>query len=301
MSPKPSARSALVLGIPNPVSMGIARGWQLAGNRIASIWYPERLDRTFVLEQDRRLAARAPGLTLTGLRDKAGVNTRSIPRLKEWTGALTAARALKPDIVISLLFPDRIPETLTTAFPGKVLNLHPSLLPAYRGPYPVLNMLWDETIGDHSGFTLHLVSPEFDLGDIIAQRHVAFPDTRNVSAYYMELVKAGTALLTQELNGYLGGSIKARAQALSPESPQGNRSPRQAILTSQLSSSKVRWLCSTIPQVTRLIVDGIGDQVAVTGFKGEEGAPTGAPPLLSGNELSMDAVDARIRLNVSKA
>jgi methionyl-tRNA formyltransferase len=299
MTTNPSPLSALILGIPNPVSMGIARGWQMAGNRIASIWFPERLEKTFVFAQDRDLAAKAPGLTLTGLRDKAGVHTRAVPRLRDWSGSLAVARSLKPDVIISLLFPDRIPETLTRAFPGRIVNLHPSLLPAYRGPYPVLNMLWDETINKHSGFTLHLVSPEFDLGDIIAQRRVPFPATRNVSAYYMELVKAGAGLLTEELSGYFSGTISAVPQEPTAVAPQGKRSPRHAILTSDLSAARMHWLCATVPQVTRLVIDGLPDRVAAIGFLSEEGAPTGAPPHLAGDTVSMDAADARVRLRVS--
>ena len=299
MNPKPSPLSALILGIPNPVSMGIARGWQMAGYRIAAIWYPERLEKTLVFSQDRELAAKAPGLTLAGLRDRAGVSTRAIPRLKDWNGAVAAARTLKPDVVISLLFPDRITEPMLNAFPGRVVNLHPSLLPAYRGPHPVLNMLWDETIGEHSGFTLHLVSAAFDLGDIIARRAVPFPATRNVSAYYMELVKAGTGLLTEELSGYVRGTISPAPQDPDAPAPLGTRSPRRAILTPDLTAARIQWLCSTIPQVTRLVIEGLPDRIGVTAFVGPEGPPTGAPPLAAGDTVSLDASDARVSVRVS--
>lgn len=47
------------------------------------------------------------------------------------------------------------------------LNLHPSLLPEFRGPNPVEQQLAQQT--DRFGVTLHLLNDTFDQGDIIAQ------------------------------------------------------------------------------------------------------------------------------------
>jgi hypothetical protein len=52
--------SALILGVPNPVSMGIARGIMMAGHRLAAIWYPERLRKTPEM-QPGWLCAPCPG------------------------------------------------------------------------------------------------------------------------------------------------------------------------------------------------------------------------------------------------
>ena len=47
------------------------------------------------------------------------------------------------------------------------LNLHPSLLPRYRGPDPVGRQL--EVDDRHFGVTLHLLDNRFDRGDIVSQ------------------------------------------------------------------------------------------------------------------------------------
>jgi hypothetical protein len=61
----------------------------------------------------------------------------------------------------------------------------------------------------------------------------------------------------------------------------------------------MRWLCSVIPQITPLRVEGADSGVAVKAFDGTGGAPTGAPPAREGSFITMDARDARVRLSLA--
>jgi hypothetical protein len=290
--------NALFLGAPAVVSAGIARGWQLAGNRIAAIWYPERASRTREFEQDRALARTAPGLSLHGLAERGGVPIRAIPQLAAWPEANAEAALLGVDVVISALFLDRIPKAMLNAYPDRVVNLHPSLLPAYRGRWPTFNMLWDRTIDAHGGMTLHVVAPEYDAGDLLGRVKVAFPADRNLSAYYMHLVKAGTHLLAVPLRQYLSGELDPTPQPRG-DVPQGDRRPSEALLSSAQSVDEMEWLCSVMPQITALRIEGADVTVAVKAFEGVGGAPTGAPPSLEGDFITMDARDARVRLRLA--
>lgn len=293
--------SALVLGLPNPVSMGIVRGFMMAGHKVAAVWYPERLRNTRVLEQDRALSSRAPGLTLHGLRDKAGVAVKAVPRFRDWPEGARLAADQKVDVVISVLYPDRItPEVLST-FPARVVNLHPSLLPAYRGPDPVFNMLWDQTINHYSGFTLHMVSPAFDTGDVLGQQRVPFPANLNLSVYYMELIKAGTALLCSCLPRLLSGELRGEPQADAANAPQGNRKPAEAVLDSAMTRERVAWLCATIPQMTRLTVEGLTPPAAVQCLVSSTPLRTERPPVFTGGLVSFDVADGHVTVRVGSA
>jgi methionyl-tRNA formyltransferase len=53
-------------------------------------------------------------------------------------------------------------------FVPHAVNFHPSLLPQFRGPYPLVNGLLART--RHWGATCHKLAPEYDSGDILAQR-----------------------------------------------------------------------------------------------------------------------------------
>jgi folate-dependent phosphoribosylglycinamide formyltransferase PurN len=292
--------NALFLGEPSVVSMGIARGWTMAGHKISAIWYPERLTGTKTFVQDRELAGRAPGITMHGLAARSRIATRATPPLASWQDGLTEVARLKPDVILSVLFLDRIPSSVLDAYPNRVFNLHPSLLPAYRGAAPIFNMLWDRTIDKHSGMTLHLVAPAFDRGDILEQIPVAFPSDRNVTAYYMHLIKAGTELLIQSLPHFLSGSLTPQPRPAAA-APQGNRKPHEAILTSALSAEEMAWLCTTIPQLTALKVGGAPQNVRVKRFVAVLGPATEAPPVLEGRFLHMNTKDRRVQLEVELA
>jgi methionyl-tRNA formyltransferase len=71
-------------------------------------------------------------------------------------------------------FPLIIPPSLLTILRVGFLNLHPSLLPKYRGPDP---LFWQFRTGARStGVTLHHVDSAIDSGDIVLQQPVTFSD-----------------------------------------------------------------------------------------------------------------------------
>ena len=67
-----------------------------------------------------------------------------------------------------------IPKNILKAFPGKILNIHPALLPAYGGKGMYGMKVHQAVIasGEHkSGITIHYVNEQYDKGDIIFQAH----------------------------------------------------------------------------------------------------------------------------------
>jgi len=85
---------------------------------------------------------------------------------ESWPGLLSISAK---SCLLSICFPQRIPASLwATAI---CFNLHPSLLPAYRGPTP---LFWQFQRGEHqTGVTLHCVNSVFDDGDIVLTQALA--------------------------------------------------------------------------------------------------------------------------------
>lgn len=81
--------------------------------------------------------------------------------------------ALNPDFLLVACFPYRLPATLWQSRHWHCWNLHPSILPKYRGPDPLFWQLRRHETD--TGVTLHQLSGKLDAGDIIAQRAKALP------------------------------------------------------------------------------------------------------------------------------
>jgi phosphoribosylglycinamide formyltransferase-1 len=73
------------------------------------------------------------------------------------------------------------------AFPGRVLNTHPSLLPSFRGAHAVADAL--EAGVKVTGCTIHVAVPEVDSGPILAQEAVPVFDDDTVDTLH-ERIKA---------------------------------------------------------------------------------------------------------------
>lgn len=78
----------------------------------------------------------------------------------------------KIDLIILAGFLVKIPESFIKAFPNKIINIHPSLLPKYGGKGMHGMHVHEAVIANHeneSGITVHFVNEEYDKGEIILQ------------------------------------------------------------------------------------------------------------------------------------
>lgn len=108
---------------------------------------------------------------------RAGIKTGvfalgSFPDRPAWDAALTAAVAeCRPDLVVSAGFLKLLGEAFLAAFPGRIVNTHNALLPAFPGIHGPRDAL--EYGVKLAGATLFIVDPGVDTGKILAQ--VAVP------------------------------------------------------------------------------------------------------------------------------
>jgi phosphoribosylglycinamide formyltransferase-1 len=78
----------------------------------------------------------------------------------------------KIDLIILAGFLVKIPEAFIKAFPNKIINIHPSLLPSYggKGMYGMnVHKAVIENKEIESGITIHFVNEEYDKGEVILQ------------------------------------------------------------------------------------------------------------------------------------
>ena len=85
--------------------------------------------------------------------------------------ALTSIGRLEPDVIVVASYGQLLPKVLLDMPPHHCLNLHPSLLPCYRGPSPIAAPILAGE--ERSGTTLMLMSPKMDAGPILAQEEIS--------------------------------------------------------------------------------------------------------------------------------
>lgn len=118
---------------------------------------------------------------------------------------------LKPDYILMACFPHKLPPAIWQIPRIACLNLHPSLLPAYRGPYPVF---WQLKNGElKTGVTLHLVNEEIDAGDIVLQTEVPLRAGLRGRAIESRLGEFGAKLFLEALRLYQLNNINIQPQS----------------------------------------------------------------------------------------
>lgn len=130
-----------------------------------------------------------------------------VPLLAAWdvngSGTCDELARLMPDAVVMASF-DQIVRPSTLAIPRcGWLNVHPSALPAYRGPEPVY---WALAEGASlAGVTLHRVVPRLDAGPILAQQTFPLDAGETAGTLTYRAARAGTRLLADALRALLAG------------------------------------------------------------------------------------------------
>ncbi|KKT35155.1 MAG: Methionyl-tRNA formyltransferase, partial [Candidatus Gottesmanbacteria bacterium GW2011_GWB1_44_11c] len=119
---------------------------------------------------------------------------------------VNALSTFKPDLLISACYGQKIPDsTITNAKYGGV-NIHPSLLPRWRGADPVP---WAILSGDHqTGVTIVRLSAKFDQGMILAQEKIPMTAKDVTDPLRTKLFTMGADLLIKTLSDILSGKIK---------------------------------------------------------------------------------------------
>lgn len=103
-----------------------------------------------------------------------------------------------------------IPSEILSALPLGIVNIHPSLLPQYRGTSPIETAILDgkKTTGD----SLMQLSSVMDAGPILAQRAIGLPPTFSKQSLYESLSALGAKLLIATLPALFAGTAEPKAQ-----------------------------------------------------------------------------------------
>lgn len=150
-------------------------------------------------------------------------------RLKDPVLLQTLA-ALRPDLIVTVAYGKIVPSGMLALPPLGCINLHPSLLPRYRGASPIQAAI---AAGEpDTGVTIMYQSPELDAGDIILQRRTPIGPDDTAATLEDRLAHLGAEALVE--------AVRLVARGTAPRRPQD---PGQATYVGKLTKDdgRIDW------------------------------------------------------------
>ncbi len=114
------------------------------------------------------------------------------------------------ELLLSVGYPKILPPPVLKAAPCGGLNVHPSLLPRYRGPSPVF---WQVASGEtRTGVTVHRLTAGPDEGPILSQVETDIAPEEMAGALFLRLARLAAPLLLETLDRLQAGAIAEQGQ-----------------------------------------------------------------------------------------
>ncbi len=158
-----------------------------------------------------------PGAGALDRAERAGIPTavlhpRDFADEDAFGAALLEAMAERGvDFVALAGYLKRIPAAVVRAFPGRILNVHPSLLPAFGGPGFYGRRVHEAALAHGvkwSGATVHLVDEDYDTGPIVLQEPVRVHPGDTPDALAARVLEAEHRLYPEALRLFAAGRVR---------------------------------------------------------------------------------------------
>lgn len=169
--------------------------------------------------RERALSLLAPRLSVSAQLRKAGIPVIVTEIPVAGTELATRLAPFGGDALVSVGFPGRIPKPVCALYQRGAINVHPALLPNYRGPHPVHAMVRDGALAENAGITIHLITDGFDEGPILTQAHLEGAAHVDLRSLDVALTRLGAQLLAATLANLDEHVLHARPQPLGQYPP----------------------------------------------------------------------------------
>lgn len=123
---------------------------------------------------------------------------------------LMALRELAPDVIVVAAYGQILPKEILTLPPYGCLNVHASLLPAYRGAAPIQHCLLDGV--KETGVTIMQMAEGLDTGDMLLQESLSVGENEIAEELYGRLAELGGRLAVQAVKALPTGTLTPRQQ-----------------------------------------------------------------------------------------
>ncbi len=119
-------------------------------------------------------------------------------------------RAIRADAAILVAYGQIIPQSIIDIFPLGIINIHPSLLPLYRGPTPIESAILN--LDSATGVSIMQLTAGMDAGPIYAQTRINLSGTETKFDLYHRIIDVSIPLLLEYLPDILDGTAHPTPQ-----------------------------------------------------------------------------------------
>ena len=192
--------------------------------------------------------------------------------------------ALRPDVILSVWYRRLLGPALLALPRIAAVNVHGSLLPAYRGRAPLNWVLVNGEV--RTGVTLHHMTEEADAGDIVAQEAIDIDADDTAATLYDRMVKVAVELLMTSYGALVAGTAPRRPQDPARATVVGRRRAEDGRVSWSWDAARIANMIRAVthPYPGAFVGDG-ARRVYLWAGRADVAAVT-APP---GTVLSIDA------------
>jgi len=152
----------------------------------------------------------APALEAAALAGVETVVVGTVNRTDDEYGEVLLRAITKRDVDLIVLagYMRRLPDMLTTNYAGRIINIHPSLLPAFGGHGMYGRKVHEAVRASgiaETGCTVHVVDNEYDHGAVVAQRRVDVSPDDSVDDIAARVLGAEHSLLVDVIGEICSG------------------------------------------------------------------------------------------------
>lgn len=166
-----------------------------------------------VVTQPDRPAGRGKQFTPSPVKvfaTEKGIPVFTPERLRQDDALIDAIAALAPDFIVTIAFGQILPTRVLKIPKGGVVNVHASLLPAYRGANPIQWAILDGQ--SETGLTTMLSDEGIDTGDMLLKRSLPIEIDDTTGSLSDKLAQIAGDVLLETLAGLENGSITPEKQ-----------------------------------------------------------------------------------------
>jgi methionyl-tRNA formyltransferase len=124
--------------------------------------------------------------------------------------ARSAAAALRPDLLVSFAYGRIFGPKFLALFPRGGINIHPSLLPKYRGAAPIQAAILHRD--RETGISIQRLAAEMDSGDILARAAFPLSGRETTGTLSKTVAEKAVPLLLETLRELVRGTVQGRPQ-----------------------------------------------------------------------------------------